>query len=59
MVDVPGGGRLRDLPDSDQLPALDPAGLHRTPATDLSAIAIEPWYRIRRDLSHPGAPLDR
>ena len=35
MVDTLGGGRLRDLPDPDHLPALDPAYLRRVPATGL------------------------
>ena len=35
MVGAPAGDRLRDLPDPDHLPALDPAFLHRLPATGL------------------------
>ena len=35
MVDDPAAGRLRDLPDPDHLPALDPDYLRRFPATGL------------------------
>lgn len=37
MADIPGGGRLRKLPDPDHLPALDPAFLHNRPATGLGS----------------------